>query len=85
MHHPPAGGGDCHAVAKRRDAGRREPVLRGGLDYYAPGTLYGHDTAYSPDGQNVNPRDGFGWSDADAAIEQPGLVGRVMAGLRYRF
>jgi len=53
-------------------------VIAAGLDYYFPGTLHGHDTAYSPDNDNVNPRNDnqnddepFTYKDADEAIYQP--------------
>ena len=53
-------------------------VITAGLDYYFPSTLNGHDTSYSPDNDNVNPRNDnenndepFTYKDADAAIYQP--------------
>jgi hypothetical protein len=64
---------------------RTEWIIRAGVDYYLDSTLYGHDTSYSPDGEHVNPRDDYDWDDADAVIEQPGLVTSFMTGLRYRF
>lgn len=60
-------------------------LLWGGFDYYFDNTLSGHDTAYSPDGEDVNAREDYTYSDADAAINQPGLVGSVMIGLNYYF
>ena len=59
-----------------------------GLDYYIPSTLHGHDTSYSPDGDNVNPRNDnenddepFTYKDANEAISQPGLMPYAMVGL----
>jgi hypothetical protein len=59
-----------------------------GLDYYIPSTLHGHDTAYSPDNDNVNPRNDnenddepFTYKDANEAINQPGLMPYAMIGL----
>ena len=60
-------------------------VFSGGAEYYFPNTLEGHDTAYSPDGQNINPREGFTYDDADNAVDQPKIVGRIMLGLNYAF
>ncbi len=57
----------------------------GGLDYYFPSTLYGHDTSYSPDNENVNPRENFTYKDADAAINQPKFVLNLLMGLRFYF
>lgn len=59
-----------------------------GLDYYIPSTLHGHDTSYSPDNDNVNPRDDienndtpFTYKDANEAIYQPGIMPYAMIGL----
>ncbi len=46
-------------------------VLNFGYDYYISETLYGHDTSYSPDGQDINPREDYTYKDADKAINQP--------------
>lgn len=64
---------------------RTSIVASAGVDYYLESAFYGHGTAYSPDGQDVNPGDGYDYTDADAAVDQPRLVGRVVGGLRYRF
>jgi len=54
-------------------------VTNAGLDYYLGAKLQGHDTAYNPDDDNVNPRnkqesDGkYSYSDADKAVNQPSL------------
>jgi hypothetical protein len=64
-------------------------VIAAGLDYYFPSTLLGHDTAYSPDNDNVNPRDDnqnddepFTYKDADKIIYQPRWMPYGMVGLR---
>ena len=61
-----------------------------GLDYYLPSTLHGHDTSYSPDNDNVNPRDDndnndtpFTYKDANEAIYQPGIMPYAMIGLTF--
>lgn len=60
-------------------------VVNGGLDYFLSGTLSGHDTSYSPDGVDINPREDYTYSDADDAISQPKWEPVVMLGLAYRF
>ncbi len=59
--------------------------VNGGVDYFFPSTIYGHDTSYSPDNENVNPREDFKYKDADAAINQPKLRFNFLMGLRYSF
>ena len=59
-------------------------VLQVGLDWYADATLTGHDTAYLPSGDHVNPRDGYDYGSADDAIDQPQLEILAMMGLRWR-
>ncbi|ULC58578.1 hypothetical protein MBM09_11680 [Flaviramulus sp. BrNp1-15] len=61
-----------------------------GLDYFFNNTLKGHDTSYSPDNDNVNPRNNnqngdvqFTFKDANKAIKQPALMPRVLLGLVY--
>ncbi len=63
-------------------------VIAAGLDYYLPGTLHGHDTSYSPDNENVKPRNDnehddtpFTYKDANEAIYQPGIMPFAMIGL----
>ncbi len=65
-------------------------IISAGLDFYFPNTLTGHDTSYSPDNDNVNPRDDiynndveFVYKDADKAINQPKFVPRAMIGLSF--
>jgi len=62
-----------------------------GLDYFFNNTLKGHDTSYSPDNDNVNPRNDnanndaqFTFSDANKAIKQPSLMPRVLLGVVYK-
>jgi hypothetical protein len=60
-------------------------VLNAGGDYFIQNTLSGHDTSYSPDGENVNPRKSYSYTNAAAAVNQPEWVFRVMIGIQYRF
>tara|TARA_R110002111_G_scaffold110212_1_gene169494 strand:- start:824 stop:1525 length:702 start_codon:yes stop_codon:yes gene_type:complete len=62
-----------------------------GLDYFFNNTLKGHDTSYSPDNDNVNPRNDnenndtqFTFSDANKTIKQPSLMPRVLLGVVYK-
>ncbi|MBD3274471.1 MAG: hypothetical protein GF372_04135 [Candidatus Marinimicrobia bacterium] len=61
-----------------------EFIMSAGFDYYPPSTIEGHDTAYSPDGEYVNPREEFEYEDADKAIHQPKYQPRIMLGVNYR-
>ena len=58
-------------------------VLNFGFDYYFSGDIYGHDTSYSPDGQSVNPRLDYSYSDADKAINQPKYQAKAMLGFNF--
>lgn len=58
-------------------------VLGGGVDHFFENKLYGHDTTYSPDGEDVNPRHDYTYDDADGAVEQPKNVLRLMLGISY--
>lgn len=60
-------------------------VFQVGADYYLESTLTGHDTKYSPDGDNANGRDGYSYDDADEAIDQPTFEPRLMMGVVYNF
>jgi hypothetical protein len=60
-------------------------VVNGGLDHFFGGSLSGHDTSYSPDGEDINPREDYTYSDADAAIAQPKWEPVLMLGFGYRF
>jgi len=64
---------------------RFDLVLGAGLDYFFSSTLTGHDTAYNPDGADVNPRNDYTYTDADAAVGQPKLEPLFMFGLNYNF
>jgi hypothetical protein len=59
-------------------------VFSGGAEYFFQARLQGHDTSYSPDGDNVNPREQFTYADADEAVGQPVLRPSLMVGVRYR-
>jgi hypothetical protein len=67
-------------ISKRIDL-----VTTAGIDYYLDSDLTGHDTVYSPDGENINSRLDYTYQDADDAINQPGLNLLVLIGLSYRF
>ncbi len=56
-----------------------------GMDYYQDVQLTGHDTAYTPEGDHVNPRDGYDYSSADAAVDQPDIEILAMFGLMVGF
>jgi hypothetical protein len=56
-----------------------------GLDYDFSSTLTGHDTAYSPDGTAVNPREDYEDGDVDAAVGQPKFRPWLATGLQYHF
>ena len=58
-------------------------VTTAGLDYYLNSELQGHDTTYSPDGENINPRPGYSYKDADKAVHQPKVELLLMVGLNY--
>jgi hypothetical protein len=60
-------------------------IMISGLDYYFQFRLKGHDTSYSPNGEDVNPRENYTFSDADNAINQPGFEPYIMFGVAYRF
>ena len=69
---------------------RLDLVVLAGADYFFDNTLKGHDTSYSPDNDNVNPRNDnqnndalFEYSDADKAIKQPQIMPRFMVGVNY--
>ncbi|MGA8264040.1 MAG: hypothetical protein WB779_06340 [Ignavibacteriaceae bacterium] len=60
-------------------------ALSTGFDYYLDSTIEGHDTAYNPDGTSVNSRNGYTYSNADQAINQPKIMLRVLLGFNYHF
>jgi len=59
-------------------------AVGGGADYFFQNSLKGHDTVYSPDGDNVNPRQDYTYDDADNAVNQPKLLGRLI-GINFGF
>lgn len=59
-------------------------LVSAGAEVYSSGRLQAHDTSYSPDGQNVNPRGGFTYQDADRAVNQPRLRPTLMVGVSRR-
>ncbi len=64
---------------------RVDMVLTGGADYFFPAELSGHDTYYRPNNVNIHPIDNYTYKDAEAAINQPGVMTRLMAGIAYHF
>jgi len=62
---------------------RVDLTLSGGFDQYFNGPLHGHDTTYSPDNQNVNPKEGFTYRDAAAVVNAPKFQPTVMIGFSY--
>lgn len=60
-------------------------MLTAGADYFPDGELMGHDTAYRPDGDDINPREDYEYRDADNAINQPKLEPLLMLGVTYWF
>ncbi len=66
------------AISKKIDF-----LIRGGTDYFQSAALYGHDTTYSPKGEDINPRNDYTYSDADNAVNQPKLNLQLMFGLSY--
>ena len=60
-------------------------IVSGGIDYYLSSTLSGHDTSYSPDGEDVNPRRDYTFDDASNAVNQPDFEPRFMIGVGYKF
>ena len=60
-------------------------ILSVGGDYFFPASISGHDTSYGPDGEDVNPREGYDYQDADAAVNQPKFQPSILVGVGYRF
>lgn len=64
-------------------------VITAGLDYFFPGTLYGPQTFYRPNNDNINARidlntnQPFTYKDANKAIKQPQLMPRILIGIAY--
>ncbi len=59
-------------------------LLSGGAEYFFSSRLSGHDTSYSPDGDDVNPRKDYTYNDADEAVDQPVLRPVALVGFSYR-
>jgi hypothetical protein len=62
-----------------------------GFDYFLKNTLVGHDTSYSVDNENTNPRNDnqndnipFTYIDADKAVNQPEYMPHLMIGINYQ-
>lgn len=60
-------------------------LFSAGADYYFTRELYGHDTSYNTNGQNINSRNDYTFDDADNAINQPKIQPRLMIGINYGF
>ena len=60
-------------------------LISSGFDYFPKGTLHGHDTWYNPDGDDINPREDYNYTDADNAINQPKYELRMMIGLQFLY
>jgi hypothetical protein len=64
-------------------------AVEAGFDHFPSWSVTGHDATYSSDGSSVNARadgDGNAYTslDADQAVNQPKLVGSVLAGVIWR-
>jgi hypothetical protein len=59
-------------------------IVTAGTGWYFPSVLSGHDTSYSPSGEDINPRNDYTYNDADEALKQPKLELRATAGLSLR-
>ncbi|MBT8336291.1 MAG: hypothetical protein KJO11_06780 [Gemmatimonadetes bacterium] len=59
-------------------------VVDAGLDWFPGARLQGHDTSYSPDGDDVNPREDYQYGDADDAINQPKWRPVLLIGVQRR-
>ena len=60
-------------------------TMTAGFDYYPNAILTGHDTTYSPDGENINQKEVFTYKDADNAINQPKFQPLLMVGITVGF
>jgi hypothetical protein len=59
-------------------------ILSAGLEIFLSSRLTGHDTSYSPDGDHVNPRNDYDYTDADEAVGQPNWRPMMLVGVNYR-
>jgi len=64
-------------------AAKLDLVIIATLDYYFDASMEAHSRVYSPNGNNVDPRAGYTYTDADNAINQPKLQPAVVIGLAY--
>jgi hypothetical protein len=64
---------------------RVDLVFSVSADYYFRNTLSGHDTYYRPNGDDTHPIANYTYKDADAAINQPDVMTRIMVGWAYHF
>jgi len=63
---------------------RMSLLVSGGGEYFFSSRLSGHDTSYSPDGDDVNPRKDYTYNDANDAVEQPSWRPVALVGFSYR-
>lgn len=63
---------------------RVDLVAAGGAEYFFGARLTGHDTSYSSDGDDVNPREDYTYDDADDAIGQPTWRPMLAVGFSYQ-
>jgi len=54
-----------------------------GVDGFLNGTMHGHDSTYSPDNSNVNPKEKFTYTDASKAVYTPRIAPIVTFGITY--
>ncbi len=59
-------------------------ILSAGAEIFLSSRLTGHDTSYSPDGDHVNPRNDYDYTDADEAVGQPNWRPMILVGVNYR-
>ncbi len=60
-----------------------ELLLQLGLDHFRRADLTGHDTTYTPDGVDINPREDYDYGSADEAVDQPRTEVLAMVGLQF--
>ncbi len=58
-------------------------VVSGGLDFFFRAAISGHDTTYSPDNNNINPKENYTYSDATDAVNVPRFRPSIMIGLQF--
>jgi hypothetical protein len=59
-------------------------IVSAGGEIFLSSRLTGHDTSYSPDGDHVNPRNDYDYTDADEAVGQPNWRPMILVGVNYR-